>query len=152
MWQTCHLDPMLDDSVSFVRRLRQLGRVAHLDVLDGLPHGFLNFVLVSAEAKAGSELCIRRLQQIFNSQHHHQQQQQQAHSSSSDDWSFTFTLGFSLLFNDINSFALFIYFLHILCLIWSNWYMLNVAGLALVQVWSRELTEDECTQSVMGSN
>ena len=64
--QTCHLDPMLDDSVSFVRRLRHLGRTAVLDVLEGLHHGFLNFVLVSAEAKAGSELCIRRLEQIFS--------------------------------------------------------------------------------------
>jgi len=58
---------MLDDSVSFARRLRRLGRTAHLDVLGGLPHGFLNFVLVSAEAKAASELCVRRLQQIFGS-------------------------------------------------------------------------------------
>jgi len=57
---------MLDDSVSFARRLRRLGRVAHFDVLDGLPHGFLNFVLASPEAKAGSDLCIRRLQQIFS--------------------------------------------------------------------------------------
>jgi len=61
---------MLDDSVSLARRLRHLGRTAHLDVLDGLPHGFLNFVLVSAEAKAASELCIRRLQQVFSSSSH----------------------------------------------------------------------------------
>jgi hormone-sensitive lipase len=64
-FQTCHLDPMLDDSISFAQRLLQLGRTVHCDVLDGLPHGFLNFVLVSPEAKAGSDLCIRRLREIL---------------------------------------------------------------------------------------
>ena len=56
---------MLDDSLTFAKRLRRIGRTVHCDVLDGLPHGFLNFVLVSSDAKAGSELCIRRLREML---------------------------------------------------------------------------------------
>ena len=61
-FQSCHLDPMLDDSVTFTKRLRSLGKAAHLEVVDGLPHGFLNFVLVSHEAKQASDLCVRCIQ------------------------------------------------------------------------------------------
>jgi hypothetical protein len=32
----------------FARKLKNLGNDVHLDVLDSLPHGFLNFSLVSA--------------------------------------------------------------------------------------------------------
>ncbi len=53
---------MLDDSVTFTKRLRSLGKEAHLEVVDGLPHGFLNFVLVSHEAKQASDLCVRCIQ------------------------------------------------------------------------------------------
>ncbi|KAI0220041.1 Hormone-sensitive lipase [Lamellibrachia satsuma] len=56
---TCHLDPMLDDSVTFIKRLHSLGKEAHLEVVDDLPHGFLNFVLISHEAKQASDLCTR---------------------------------------------------------------------------------------------
>lgn len=44
--QTIELDPCLDDSVEFAKRLRRLGREVTLDILPGLSHGFLNFALV----------------------------------------------------------------------------------------------------------
>ena len=50
---------MLDDSVTFIKRLHSLGKEAHLEVVDDLPHGFLNFVLISHEAKQASDLCTR---------------------------------------------------------------------------------------------
>lgn len=44
---TLLLDPCLDDSIWFAKRLRDLNVDLKLDILDGLPHGFLNFSRVS---------------------------------------------------------------------------------------------------------
>ncbi|CAI9723045.1 hormone-sensitive lipase isoform X1 [Octopus vulgaris] len=63
---TCHLDPLLDDSVMLCKRLRQLGKTADFTVLDDLPHGFLNFVLVSKDARQGSNVCVEKLRKLFN--------------------------------------------------------------------------------------
>lgn len=41
------LDPCLDDSIEFAKKLRDLNVKVRLDVLDGLPHGFLNFAKVN---------------------------------------------------------------------------------------------------------
>lgn len=49
----------------FARRLRALKQPVHLDVLPDLPHGFLNFVLISPEAKKASELCISRMLEVL---------------------------------------------------------------------------------------
>ncbi|XP_071441520.1 hormone-sensitive lipase isoform X1 [Hetaerina americana] len=54
-------DPCLDDCVMFAKKLKGIGNEVHLDILDGLPHGFLNFSLVSKEAHEGSMLCIKRI-------------------------------------------------------------------------------------------
>lgn len=54
----CSLDPILDDSVEFARRLRSLEKDVELYILEDLPHGFLSFHLVSQEAREGNELCI----------------------------------------------------------------------------------------------
>ncbi|KAK2576142.1 hypothetical protein KPH14_007471 [Odynerus spinipes] len=43
---TMELDPCLDDCVMFARKLRLLGNPVTLDILPGLPHGFLNLTLV----------------------------------------------------------------------------------------------------------
>lgn len=45
-FQTVHLDPCLDDCVMFAKKLKGLGNEVGIDVLEGLPHGFLNFSLV----------------------------------------------------------------------------------------------------------
>ena len=50
---------MLDDSIMMAKRLQENGVDVHIDLLDGLAHGFLNFVLVSHEAKHGSNLCMQ---------------------------------------------------------------------------------------------
>lgn len=63
---TCHLDPLLDDSLMFARRLRLLEKTVHLEILHDLPHGFLNFVLVSPEARAGSGRCVHAIKKMLN--------------------------------------------------------------------------------------
>ncbi|GBM06893.1 Hormone-sensitive lipase [Araneus ventricosus] len=60
-----NFDPCLDDSVAFTKRLRSLKRQVTIDFLDGLPHGFLNFLPFSQEAHNGSNLCVRRLKEAM---------------------------------------------------------------------------------------
>jgi acetyl esterase/lipase len=43
MLAAASLDPLLDDSVSFVKRCDRAGVQCHYVVFDGLPHGFLSF-------------------------------------------------------------------------------------------------------------
>ncbi|XP_013394169.1 hormone-sensitive lipase-like [Lingula anatina] len=62
-----HLDPVVDDSVSLAKRLKAINRPVKLDILDDLPHGFLNFVMISKEAKQGADLCIARIREVFGS-------------------------------------------------------------------------------------
>lgn len=45
--QTVTLDPCLDDCVMFAKKLDRFKVPTKLDILDGLPHGFLNFSMVS---------------------------------------------------------------------------------------------------------
>ena len=56
---------MLDDSVMFAKRLKALGKEVHMELINDLPHGFLNFVLVSQDAKQGSETCIKHLKKAL---------------------------------------------------------------------------------------
>ena len=64
--QACHLDPLLDDSVMFTRRLRSLGKSVDLLLLDDLPHGFLNFSLASRDARHASDLCVGKLRHLLH--------------------------------------------------------------------------------------
>lgn len=41
------MDPCLDDCVMLAKRLQSLNGRVGMDILPGLPHGFLNFVKVS---------------------------------------------------------------------------------------------------------
>lgn len=43
---TTIVDPCIDDSVEFSKKLKNLGVDVHLDILEGLNHGFLNFAQV----------------------------------------------------------------------------------------------------------
>ncbi|KAL0878940.1 hypothetical protein ABMA27_003933 [Loxostege sticticalis] len=63
---TVHLDPCLDDCVMFAKKLKRLGNVVGIDVLEGLPHGFLNFSLMAKEANEGSNLCVERIKQLLD--------------------------------------------------------------------------------------
>lgn len=40
------MDPLLDDSVAMAKKLQRLGNSVGLDVLSGLPHGFLMMIHV----------------------------------------------------------------------------------------------------------
>lgn len=40
------MDPCLDDCVMLAKKLKSLGKSVGLDILEGLPHGFLSFVKV----------------------------------------------------------------------------------------------------------
>lgn len=40
------MDPCLDDCVMLAKKLKRLGRQVDLEILEGLPHGFLNFTMV----------------------------------------------------------------------------------------------------------
>lgn len=62
---TTEFDPCLDDCVMFAKKLKKLGNSVTLDILTGLPHGFLNLCLVSKEAGEGSELCIKRIRELI---------------------------------------------------------------------------------------
>lgn len=40
------MEPFLDDTVTIAKRLKLLGNSVELDILPGLPHGFLNMINV----------------------------------------------------------------------------------------------------------
>ncbi|XP_066463258.1 hormone-sensitive lipase isoform X2 [Eleutherodactylus coqui] len=61
----CALDPMLDDSVMFAKRLRSLNRPVTLKVVDDLPHGFLTLAQLSQETRNATNVCIQRIRQIL---------------------------------------------------------------------------------------
>ncbi|CAH0560948.1 unnamed protein product [Brassicogethes aeneus] len=63
---TVHLDPCLDDCVMWAKKLKYLGTDVKLDLLNGLPHGFLNFSLLSKEAYEGSKVCIERIRSLLD--------------------------------------------------------------------------------------
>ncbi|KAL1506347.1 hypothetical protein ABEB36_005730 [Hypothenemus hampei] len=63
---TVELDPCLDDCVMFAKRLKAVGNNVTLDILQGLPHGFLNFSLLSKDAHEGSKLCVQRMKELLN--------------------------------------------------------------------------------------
>ncbi|XP_044730297.1 hormone-sensitive lipase [Chrysoperla carnea] len=68
---TVELDPCLDDCVTYAKKLKELDCDVKLDILKGLPHGFLNFSLFSKEAQEGSKKCIDRIQELLNSNQSH---------------------------------------------------------------------------------
>ncbi|XP_037372586.1 hormone-sensitive lipase [Talpa occidentalis] len=61
----CALDPMLDDSVMFARRLRSLNRPVTLRVVEDLPHGFLSLAALCRETRQASALCVERIRLIL---------------------------------------------------------------------------------------
>lgn len=46
--QSVDMDPCLDDCIEMAKKLKRLGIPVGLDVLPGLPHGFLSFVKVNS--------------------------------------------------------------------------------------------------------
>ncbi|XP_055306327.1 hormone-sensitive lipase isoform X2 [Sitodiplosis mosellana] len=62
---TVDMDPCLDDCIMMAKKLKALGIPTELDVLPGLPHGFLSFVKLSKEAYEGNRVCISRLAELL---------------------------------------------------------------------------------------
>ncbi|XP_007232502.1 hormone-sensitive lipase isoform X1 [Astyanax mexicanus] len=61
----CALDPMLDDSVMFAKRLRNVEQPVTLCVVDDLPHGFLSLSQLSKETREASNVCMERIREVF---------------------------------------------------------------------------------------
>ncbi|XP_066229676.1 hormone-sensitive lipase isoform X1 [Saccopteryx leptura] len=61
----CALDPMLDDSVMFARRLRNLGKPVTLRVVEDLPHGFLSLAALCRETREAAALCVERIRLVL---------------------------------------------------------------------------------------
>lgn len=61
----CALDPMLDDSVMFARRLRSLDKLVTLRVVEDLPHGFLSLAALCRETRQAAALCVERIRLIL---------------------------------------------------------------------------------------
>ncbi|XP_043358055.1 hormone-sensitive lipase [Dermochelys coriacea] len=61
----CALDPMLDDSVMFARRLRELGQPVTLQIVQDLPHGFLSLSQLCRETRQAAALCTRIIREIL---------------------------------------------------------------------------------------
>ncbi|CAG2199969.1 HSL [Mytilus edulis] len=59
----CHLDPLLDDSVSFAKK-RDLNKKVDLHLIDDLPHGFLNFSMVSIIFSTTEQIFSMSIQNI----------------------------------------------------------------------------------------
>ncbi|OCT70823.1 hormone-sensitive lipase isoform X3 [Xenopus laevis] len=62
----CALDPMLDDSVMFAKRLRALNRPVTLQVVENLPHGFLSLSQLSRETREATAVCVQCIDQILH--------------------------------------------------------------------------------------
>ncbi|XP_023186431.1 hormone-sensitive lipase isoform X2 [Xiphophorus maculatus] len=62
----CALDPMLDDSVMFAKRLRSVEQPVTLCVVDDLPHGFLSLSQLSKETREAANVCMERIRSVFN--------------------------------------------------------------------------------------
>uniref|UniRef100_A0A915DPR8 Hormone-sensitive lipase n=1 Tax=Ditylenchus dipsaci TaxID=166011 RepID=A0A915DPR8_9BILA len=62
----CHLDPLLDDTIMFAKKMRDAGGpVKSVDLLDSLPHGFLNFTPMSVDCQKGANLCLLRINETL---------------------------------------------------------------------------------------
>ncbi|XP_035537682.1 lipase, hormone-sensitive a isoform X1 [Morone saxatilis] len=59
------LDALLDDSVMFAKKLRDMGQPVTLKVVEDLPHGFLSLSQLAKETDVASEICVEQMRTIF---------------------------------------------------------------------------------------
>ncbi|CAL4063557.1 unnamed protein product, partial [Meganyctiphanes norvegica] len=62
---TVEYDFCLDDNVTMGKKLKSVGVDVTVDILNKLPHGFMNLCLVSKEAMDGVKSSIERLKDLF---------------------------------------------------------------------------------------
>ena len=63
--QASALDALLDDSVMFAKKLRNIGQPVTLTVVEDLPHGFLSLSQVTKETQEASDICVGRIREVF---------------------------------------------------------------------------------------
>ncbi|KAG7278778.1 hypothetical protein CRUP_019084 [Coryphaenoides rupestris] len=59
------LDALLDDSVTFAKKLRDMGQPVTLSVAEDLPHGFLSLSQLTKETEVASDICVQRIKEVF---------------------------------------------------------------------------------------
>ncbi|KAL0962585.1 hypothetical protein UPYG_G00342090 [Umbra pygmaea] len=59
------LDALLDDSVMFAKKLRDMGQPVTLRVVEDLPHGFLSLSGLAKETQVASDICVERIREVF---------------------------------------------------------------------------------------
>ncbi|XP_024151493.1 lipase, hormone-sensitive a [Oryzias melastigma] len=59
------LDALLDDSVTFAKKLRGLGQPVSLTVVEDLPHGFLSLSHICKETQFAADICVSRIREVF---------------------------------------------------------------------------------------
>ncbi|KAM9340347.1 lipase, hormone-sensitive a [Symphorus nematophorus] len=59
------LDALLDDSVMFAKKLRDMGQPVSLTVVEDLPHGFLSLSQLAKETEVASAICVAQMRKIF---------------------------------------------------------------------------------------
>ncbi|XP_062291579.1 lipase, hormone-sensitive a [Scomber scombrus] len=59
------LDALLDDSVMFAKKLRDMGQPVTLSVVEDLPHGFLSLSQLTKETDVAAEMCVERMMEVF---------------------------------------------------------------------------------------
>ncbi|XP_051949553.1 hormone-sensitive lipase-like [Xyrauchen texanus] len=59
------LDALLDDSVMFAKKLRNMNQPVTLTVVEDLPHGFLSLLKLSKETQEASDICVQRIREVF---------------------------------------------------------------------------------------
>ncbi|XP_064836728.1 lipase, hormone-sensitive a isoform X2 [Oncorhynchus masou masou] len=62
------LDALLDDSVMFAKKLRDMGQPVTLRVVEDLPHGFLSLLGLAKETQVASDICVARIREVFQQQ------------------------------------------------------------------------------------
>ncbi|XP_061738718.1 lipase, hormone-sensitive a isoform X2 [Nerophis ophidion] len=60
------LDALLDDSVMFAKKLRDMGQPVSLTVVEDLPHGFLSLSQLSKETEYATEICLGKMREVFD--------------------------------------------------------------------------------------
>ncbi|KAJ3608882.1 hypothetical protein NHX12_023411 [Muraenolepis orangiensis] len=59
------LDALLDDSVMFAKKLRDMGQPVTLSVAEDLPHGFLSLSQLTKETEVASDICVQQIRAVF---------------------------------------------------------------------------------------
>ncbi|KAG8004938.1 Hormone-sensitive lipase, partial [Nibea albiflora] len=62
------LDALLDDSVMFAKKLKDMDQPVSLTVVEDLPHGFLSLSQLAKETEVASEICVEQMRKIFQQQ------------------------------------------------------------------------------------